>query len=116
VKPEPQKPGPATPLAEITLDLNGDGVMDKATLMAADNEPAALHLFLGRRSGSGVAFDAPVIKPDLVFNGAMAGQHPFLIRAWAPSGSSTTAANGHGRLAAVLRPSAESCRLPGKAR
>jgi hypothetical protein len=78
VKPEPQKAGPATPLVEITLDLNGDSVMDKATLMAAEDEPAALHLFLGRRSGSGVAFNAPVIKPDLVFNGAMAGQQASL--------------------------------------
>jgi hypothetical protein len=47
-------------------------------LMAAEDEPAALHLVLGRRSGSGVAFDAPVIKPDLVFNGAMAGQQASL--------------------------------------
>jgi hypothetical protein len=78
VRPEPQKPGPATPLAEITLDLNGDGVLDRAMLMAAEDEPAALHLVLGRRSGSGVAFDAPVIKPDLVFNGAMAGQQASL--------------------------------------
>ena len=78
VRPEPQKPGPATPLAEITLDLNGDGVLDRAMLMAAEDEPAALQLVLGRRSGSGVAFDAPVIKPDLVFNGAMAGQQASL--------------------------------------
>ena len=50
-KPEPQKADQFVALSELKLDLNGDGVMDKATLMAAENEPATLQIALGRRSG-----------------------------------------------------------------
>ena len=76
--PEAAKPEPVVTLSELMLDLNGDGVMDKAMLVATEEEPAALHLLLGRRNGSAVAFDAPVIKPDLVFNGSLAGQQASL--------------------------------------
>ncbi len=77
-KPEPQKADQVATLSELKLDLNGDGVMDKATLVAAEHEPATLQIALGRRSGEAVTFEAPAIKPDLVFHGSLAGQRASL--------------------------------------
>lgn len=73
-----QKIDLARVVSAATGDWNSDGMMDRAFLVAADNDEmdVALHIYLGELSSPLPKLE--IIKPDLVWSGAMWGTTPSL--------------------------------------
>lgn len=73
-----QKIDLARVVSAATGDWNSDGMMDRAFLVAGDNDEmdVALHIYLGELSSPLPKLE--IIKPDLVWSGAMWGTTPSL--------------------------------------